>query len=339
MPKTQIRSLSPDDLEAISHIEHLIAGRPRRGFLEKRFAAMATTPEHFITSVAHELGRVVRYSFAHVQEGEFGSCGRVAVLDVLGVNPEDQGYGIGRLLLRHLQEQIHEQGVQVLKTQITWQDRKMVQFFSGAGFRLAPAQIIERDTAVLPESMEEAEPLGEGRTSSDDHHDLSRDLHPVRSLQAADLPEVIRIDHSLTGRDRTPYFAAKFEEMLTESGIRVSLVTEDAGVLTGFVMARVDFGEFGKVERTAVIDSIGVHPAFKGSGIGQALLSQLLLNLSSLQVEWVRTQVSPEDFRLHRFLHGCGFRQSQQLVLEMRMPLDQIARALAVPQAQAATIS
>lgn len=331
MLKTRIRSLTPEDLDPISHIEHLIAGHPRRGFLEKRFAAVATDPDHFITSVAHDRGNLLGYLFAHLQEGEFGTSGKAAVLDVLGVNPEDQGYGIGKVLLHHLQDQMQERGVQTLKTQIAWQDRKMVQFFSGAGFLLAPAQIIERDTSPLHESREES-----GPALRHEDHDLSRDLHPVRSLQAADLAEVVRIDHSLTGRDRTPYFTAKFKEMLTESGIRISLVTGEAGVLTGFVMARVDFGEFGKVERTAVIDSIGVHPAFKGSGIGQALLSQLLLNLSSLQVDRVRTQVSPEDFRLHRFLHGCGFRQSQRLVLELHVPG---LAALAETRAQEATIS
>lgn len=80
-------------------------------------------------------------------------------------------------------------------------------------------------------------------------------------------------------------------------------------------MARVDFGEFGQVETSAVIDTIGVHPAFGGSGIGHALLSQLLLNLSTLQVEAVLVQLSQENFTLQRFLHARGFVQSQRLVL------------------------
>ncbi|HWS16208.1 MAG TPA: GNAT family N-acetyltransferase, partial [Candidatus Methylomirabilis sp.] len=58
-----------------------------------------------------------------------------------------------------------------------------------------------------------------------------------------------------------------------------------------------------------------VHPAYGGSGIGHALLSQLLLNLSTLQVETVLVQVSQENFPLQRFLHARGFVQSQRLVL------------------------
>ena len=173
------------------------------------------------------------------------------------------------------------------------------------------------------ESEEDAGSGRDHRTFSDDYHDLSRDRVQVRSLLAADLAEVVRIDHSLTGRDRSEYHAAKFQELLTESGIRVSLVSEDNGVLTGYIMARVDFGEFGKVDKAAVIDTIGVHPAFKGSGIGHALLSQLLLNLSSLQVESVLTQLSPEDFHLQRFLHACGFQQSQRLALTADLRAEQ----------------
>ena len=137
----------------------------------------------------------------------------------------------------------------------------------------------------------------------------------MRSLSEDDLAPVVRIDRKLTGRDRSAYYAAKLREMLTESGIRVSLVAEADGFVVGFVMARVDFGEFGKVDKAAVLDTIGVHPGFSGSGIGHALVSQLFLNLATLQVETVLTQVSPENIDLHRFLYSCGFHPSQRLML------------------------
>jgi len=126
---------------------------------------------------------------------------------------------------------------------------------------------------------------------------------------------VVRIDHKLTGRDRSAYFSDRFQEVLAGAGIRVSLVAEEDGVLTGYLMARVDAGEFGKLEAVAVIDTVGVHPSFAGYGIGHALLSQLLLNLSTLQVERVQTQLAPEDLDLNRFLRACGFQQAQRLLL------------------------
>ncbi len=303
MPMSQwlIRNLAPRDAAPVAEIESLIAGHPRTGFMEKRFAALAAHPDRFLTCAALEGGSLLGYVFARLQEGEFGHREDAVVLDVLGVHPGAQGRGIGTRLVEGIQAQMKARSVGTLRTQVAWPDRGMVRFLASAGFGLSGIQCVERDTAPLDESGDDRDP--------------SRDRVHVRSLDGGDLAEVARIDHSLTGRDRTAYFAAKIQEMLTESGIRVSLVSEEGGVLTGYIMARVDFGEFGKVDPAAVIDTIGVHPAYAGSGIGHALLSQLLLNLSRLKVESVLTQVSPEDFALHRFLHACGFRQAQRLVL------------------------
>ena len=196
----------------------------------------------------------------------------------------------------------------------------MVRFFSSTGFLLAPAQVLERDTSPLRDELGEVRSAGPDARSStraggDDYATLSRDRVPVRSMKEDDLAAAVRIDRKLTGRDRSAYYAAKLREMLTESGIRVSLVAEEDGFVVGFVMARVDFGEFGKVDKAAILDTIGVHPGFAGSGIGHALLSQLFLNLATLQVETVLTQVSPENIGLHRFLYSCGFHPSQRLML------------------------
>ncbi len=155
--------------------------------------------------------------------------------------------------------------------------------------------------------------------SGDDFVALSRDLVPVRSMVEDDLDAVIGIDHRLTGRDRGAYYRAKFKEVLNETGIRVSLVAEIDGLPAGFVMARVDLGEFGRTEPAAVMDTIGVDPGHGARGIGRALMSQLLANLASLRVEAVHTQVTWDNFGLMKFLRNCCFRPSQQVVLTKRV--------------------
>lgn len=322
MSNVQLRPLRADDLDRVSGIESRIAGHPRRGFLEKRFAAAFAVPDGFITCAGISDGRLTGYAFARLQEGEFGAREPLAVLDVIGVDPQVQGKGIGKALIAEIERQSERKRIGALRTQVAWGSHGMIRFFSATGFRLAPFQIIERDTSPLGEEIALVTPVkmdGRWRVHRDaggnDFEKLARDRVLVRSLREADLAPVVRIDGKLTTLDRSAYYAAKFREMLTESGIRVSLVAEDAGIVTGFVMARVDFGEFGSVETTAAIDTIGVHPAYGVSGIGHALLSQLLLNLSTLQVETVLVQVSQENFALQRFLHARGFVQSQRLVL------------------------
>jgi ribosomal protein S18 acetylase RimI-like enzyme len=306
MADLQLRSLHRDDLDRVSSIESRITGHSRKGFLQKRFAAAAESPDGFIACAAVRDEKLSGYAIARIQEGEFGAHDAVAVLDVIGIDPDAQGKGIGKALLAEMERRMKARGIETLRTQVDWGSPPMIRFFSSTEFLLAPAQVLERDTSPLREEIREV---------GSDYETLSRDRVPVRSLKEDDLAAAVRIDRKLTGRDRSAYYAAKLREMLTESGIRVSLVAEEDGFVVGFVMARVDFGEFGKVDKAAILDTIGVHPGFAGSGIGHALLSQLFLNLATLQVETVLTQVSPENIDLQRFLYSCGFRPSQRLVL------------------------
>jgi ribosomal protein S18 acetylase RimI-like enzyme len=322
MANLTLRPFRPADLDRISAIESRIVGNPRKAFVAKRFSAAFAMPDGFLTCAAVAGDAVEGYGIARLQEGEFGIRDKAAVLDVFGVDPDFQRKGVGRAVIAGLEDEMRKRNIGTLRTQVDWGNPAMTGFFSSMGFLLAPCRIIERDTSPLVEEVAEVGPVkmdGKWRVHSgapgEYYETLSRDRVSVRSLKEEDLPAIVRIDAKHTGADRSPYLRAKIREMLRESGIRVSLASEDHGIVTGFIMARVDFGEFGNVEKAAVLDTIGVHPAYGGAGVGRALLSQLLLNLSTLRVESVRVQVSQEDYDLQRFLHAHGFRQSQRLVI------------------------
>jgi ribosomal protein S18 acetylase RimI-like enzyme len=173
-----------------------------------------------------------------------------------------------------------------------------------------------RTGIVLPQHVGEATEVDYSGQPAADFGPLARDKMPVRSLQEGDLRALVAIDRRITGRDRAAYFHRKVTEALTDSGVRVSLVAELDGVAVGFIMARVDFGEFGQVETTAVIDTIGVDPDYRKRGVGRALVSQLLVNLGTLRVEKVRTEVGWQDRDLLGYLDHSGFRPSQQLCFD-----------------------
>ncbi|OMH35353.1 hypothetical protein BGP75_10685 [Motiliproteus sp. MSK22-1] len=185
----------------------------------------------------------------------------------------------------------------------------MLRFFSDAGFQLADRYVLELSTDAINE--------GEF-----DGTDLSRDRIPMRSLTADDLNQIIRIDRHITETDRSAYYQRTVNQALNESGIRISLVAEkddpigdNLAAIRGFIMARVDYGEFGQTGSEAVIDTIGVDPAAQDQNIGQALVSQLVTNLKGLRVESVRTEVPWDNFNLNGFLQQCGFRPAQRLAL------------------------
>lgn len=155
-----------------------------------------------------------------------------------------------------------------------------------------------------------------GAPPAADFGPLARDRIPVRSMAAGDLRALVAIDRRITGHERVKYFERKLADALTGSDVCVSLVAELDDVPVGFVMARVDFGEFGRVETTAVLDTIGVDPDYQNKGVGRALISQLLVNLGTLRVEKVRTEVDWNDRELLSYLDRSGFRPSQQLCFD-----------------------
>ncbi len=146
-----------------------------------------------------------------------------------------------------------------------------------------------------------------------DPESLERSPLRIRSLNAGDLPAIARIDHRATRRDRHLYLAQKVSEVLDQTGVRLSLVAEDHDMPVGYIMARLDYGEFGRTFATAVIDTIGVDPGYHG--IGQALLAQLTGNLRSLRVEGMRTIVRWDDGELVRFLSQNGFAPAARIAL------------------------
>ena len=154
--------------------------------------------------------------------------------------------------------------------------------------------------------------------SEPDYVRLERDRIPIRSLAEEDLATIVAIDGLITGRSRGGYLERKLDEALNQTDIRVSLLAEIDGVAAGFIMARVDIGEFGRLEPVAVLDTLGVHPEYRDRGVGRALMAQLFANLSSLRIDKVLTEVDWKERGLIGFLADCNFQPSSRLAFEYR---------------------
>lgn len=139
----------------------------------------------------------------------------------------------------------------------------------------------------------------------------------VRRLQPDDLKAVTELDAKITGRRREEYFRRKLDQALRDTGIEISLAAELDGVFTGFLLARVYYGEFGSAERVAMLDTLGVHPDFRGRGVGRSLLDQLRTNLLGLGIHGLQTEVSWEDQALLSFFHHEGFQPAPRLCLDL----------------------
>jgi len=151
---------------------------------------------------------------------------------------------------------------------------------------------------------------------ADEPGTLPTDAVPVRSLDTADADAVAKLDALVSGRSRREYFRHAIERARRDGGLSLSLAAEQDDLLVGFLIASVDYGEFGVMEPVAVLDAIGVHPDFRHRHVARALLRQLALNLRTLRIEKVRTEVDWRQGDLLGFLGATGFQAAPRLCLE-----------------------
>lgn len=318
-----IRPLRGTDLDAVVAIDRSVVGRSRIPFYDRRLAHLERDPDAFVALAAEQGGAFAGFALARLYEGEFGGDAPEAALDAIGVAAARRGQGIARTLLAYMVQAMRAGGVHAIATEAEWSDSGLIGFFVRAGFGLSPHLVLERraDAATAMTGRDEPDSSApDFREAAGPPGSLAHDRVPVRSLRPDDLRAILRIDRHITGRDRSAYYARKLEEAMRESAVRVSLVAEIDGQVAGFIMARVDFGEFGNAEPEAVMDTIGVEPGCDHRGVASALLSQLLTNLGGLRVEKLRTKVAWNQSSLIGWLDRNGFRPGNRLAL--RRPVD-----------------
>lgn len=320
LEQISVKPLSPQDLDAVIEIDKAASGISRRGYFEKRLLAVVNQPAEYVFVGAYAGDKLVGYAFAKLVSGEFGKTGASASLDAIGIDRSFGMQGVGQKILDEVEAVLHHKGVTSLTSQINWDQWPVLSFFAHAGFQMAPGIVLSRSTSELPQKLEEdpADDLDEVDFSSPDGdagNALSHDRIPVRSMEASDLAKVISIDAKNSGSDRTGYYTRKYDDNVNHAGVRVSLVAEQDGFPVGFIMARVDFGEFGRTSAEAVMDSLGVDPGYHSQGVGHALMAKLMVNLAILQVDTVRTEVNWQDPALISYFSSVGFEKAQCISL------------------------
>jgi len=322
---TRIRDLSPKDLDAVVAIDAAIMGRSRRVYYERRLRTALEEPELHVQFAADGPQGLLGYVLARQLHGQFGRTAPSFRLEMIAVNAAGQGAGVGTQLMRALEAEAAKRGMRELRTSAAWTRHDMLRFLDHAGFRLGRNLIVDcavhggrivdpREEGVTkPQRESWSQEIDYGAQKQNDYEALARDHADVRTLQPEDLPDIIRIDRRTSGQDRAEYVKLLVDEALNDSAVRVSLTARVDGIVAGFIAATTDFGDFGRTEPVAVLDTIGVDPDYAHHGVGHALLSQLFVNLEALRVERVETVVSSHNFELLGFLYDVGFEQAQRL--------------------------
>jgi ribosomal protein S18 acetylase RimI-like enzyme len=323
------RLLAARDLPGVVAIDAALSGRPRRDYFGRRLEAAKRDADRHLQVAVDQDGTLAGFMLGRLLEGEFGRSEPEVRLEAFGVAPAAQHQGLGATLAAAFEKEAARRGAGVIFTSALWQEHELLRLFAHARYRLAAAYVLDcgladaelgsAREAPLEEPDGPADPNDYGTPRPGAFESLARDRIEIAVLGEKDVEGIARVDRRHTGRDRRGYLCRTLAEALADSAVRVSLAARVDGSVAGYLMARLDYGDYGRAEPAAVIDTVGVDPLRERQGIGRALLSQLFVNLRALGVERVETVVSPGNLGLMGFFCAAGFSPSQRLSLVKRI--------------------
>lgn len=143
LKQINLRMLAPEDLPQVMAIDAKMGPHRGKEYWQKKFELAENRPP--MASIVADLdGRVVGFVMGEVSGWEFGVPEDYAWLNIIGVDPDFEGMGVGRLLVEELLHQFKMIGVTTVYTVVNWADPKLIPFFSRMGFHRGDLVNLER---------------------------------------------------------------------------------------------------------------------------------------------------------------------------------------------------
>jgi ribosomal protein S18 acetylase RimI-like enzyme len=132
-PPVTVRSLTEVDLDGIVRIAEKTRGRYEPDLWEDRVTYyLRRAPEGSL--VAESDGEVVGFMLGDVRAGEFGLEEKSGWIEVLGVDPDAGGRGVGRALADEMLARYRRAGVRKVRTMVDQSMPEVEAFFARLGF-------------------------------------------------------------------------------------------------------------------------------------------------------------------------------------------------------------
>jgi mycothiol synthase len=241
-------------------------------------------------------------SRAAVAEDETGLVGMVVPdLKALVVEPVRRMQGIGRRLVQAGLVIEREQGNHALYLGVLPGDTRGQAFLRATGFTFHSAV---HDMDLPPEVIVPAPSVPDGFAARPFDRERDADAWPTAFNEAfAAHPTPLRLD------------PLDLRRWLADPGFRdddTILLEDEAGAIAGFVSTDPRYRPDGSIVGRAALWAIGVVPAYRGRGLGRALLRLGTAWLRALGVDTVTLSVSAANPNALSLYQAAGFVQTGQ---------------------------
>ncbi|WP_419657600.1 GCN5-related N-acetyltransferase [Desulfosarcina variabilis str. Montpellier] len=131
-----IRMMTADDFDAVVRIDKKVLNVSRPDYYTAKFEKLFKSVDYLPTSLVAEddAGTVVGFVMGELFMGEYGIFKQEATLDTIGIDPDYQQRGIGKLLIKEFLNYCRRVGVKKLNTLVNLDDSKMIHFFNKNAF-------------------------------------------------------------------------------------------------------------------------------------------------------------------------------------------------------------
>lgn len=140
--KARIRRMTRADVKAAVAIERKVI-KARGTGLERNLRARLAGRADSICLAADVGGTMAGFLVAEVRRVEFGERQPVGWIEIVGVDPEHQGEGVGAALGREAMRRLRAKKVRRVKTMVEWDAGDMVSYFSRLGFKRGDDVLLE----------------------------------------------------------------------------------------------------------------------------------------------------------------------------------------------------
>ncbi len=133
MANFAVRSLTELDIDGIVRLDERSQGSYRPDLWEERVTTyLRRDPEGSV--IAEADGRVVGFLLSDVRAGEFGIEEPTGWIEVVGVDPESGGRGIGRAMAEEVFSRFRSRGVRRVRTMVDASMPELEAYFGRLGF-------------------------------------------------------------------------------------------------------------------------------------------------------------------------------------------------------------